>query len=385
MANLLIADSNEAMRQTTAEILRNFGHHIFFSEESSNLAETIQSQKIEVLLIDMELPGKEITEVIQEIKKQKPNLSIVVMIGIGEDSQKLISAGAFATISKPFNVQEMRRIIQEGIQQAKNAPVIVEEKAEIKKKKIKINKKIALGTVSFFCASVLGFAVFYLLSKKPPIKIFPISYANISGITTTSQSLWGCDWLNQSIVEHALDESLSEKKKISKEDWNPVLLAWDGENLWSYSSWEKKLAKHKMDDQLSIEEKIPVPDYDFSAFCSDGKSFFGFDEKSSDIVNFTVSNSTVSILKTKNSSVKKSIGMSKSGKSLWIYDSENRKLAKYDSEKDLQIMGSYELPDQFRNEKISCFCADDKDFWIGIETRKNIIKLNYKNLKKIKL
>jgi DNA-binding NarL/FixJ family response regulator len=116
MANLMIVDDSKIIRQRLRAILENLGHTIVF--EAANGKEAIAHYKrmadeIDLITLDMEMPGLSGIEVIRLIREQNPSAAIV-MISSVEDRSKVLQAirlGAKHYFVKPFTEDKIREVI----------------------------------------------------------------------------------------------------------------------------------------------------------------------------------------------------------------------------------------------------------------------------------
>jgi DNA-binding NarL/FixJ family response regulator len=102
--NILIADDHANVRRGLREILVDAFSEALFSEASDGdqvIAELIKSQH-DVLLLDINMPGRSGMEVLRDVKKNYPLLP-VIMVSVQPESQyatRCLRAGAAAYINK---------------------------------------------------------------------------------------------------------------------------------------------------------------------------------------------------------------------------------------------------------------------------------------------
>lgn len=387
MANILIADADIGIRQMIMETLQDSNHTFYQAEDGNSAMEMIQKNSIQIVLADREIPGKDGIEMLQEIKKSRPQMPVVLMLGLEEeDSEEILDAGAFAILTKPFNLQDVRRVIAEAVPHSLQAlaTAVPGATGKEREKDKKVGKLVWIIAALVFLGLSIGGGIWYALSHRaPPIRIFLVPYANSSGITFAGKFFWSCDWFNQSFYQHEMDALLTLRKTFNLEEFHPTGIVWDGKNFWSVSSWSKKILRHKMNGRLQIEQEFPCPVPEPSALGYDGQFFWLCDARESKIVKFSIENNQVKVWASANSPGQKPIGIYADKKNLWTADSRSGLIYKHRMDQNFKVIEVYALPDELQKEKISCFSSDGTTFWIGTESSQKIFQVHPKHLKLI--
>lgn len=106
---VLIVDDDKIIReQLKKELQRNF----FSCYEASNGREALEifnHEDIDIVLLDVKLPDINGLEVLEKIKKKKPDCEIIVMTGFGtqEIAVQSLRRGAIDYIEKPIDIEEL--------------------------------------------------------------------------------------------------------------------------------------------------------------------------------------------------------------------------------------------------------------------------------------
>src|SRR5438093_1032708 len=112
MANLLIVDDDPTIREVIAFSLRDSGLKLFEAEDGDQALEIFFKEQVHAVLTDREVPGKDAVQILKEIKRSQRNVPVIVMVDLGEtDSDKLMDEGAFATLEKPFRLDDMKKLV----------------------------------------------------------------------------------------------------------------------------------------------------------------------------------------------------------------------------------------------------------------------------------
>jgi len=78
----------------------------------------IQNKDIDVVTLDLSMPGLSGIDVLKEIKKLRPNTEVILITGYGtlNNAQEAIRFGAGDLISKPFDVAHIISIITKSFE-----------------------------------------------------------------------------------------------------------------------------------------------------------------------------------------------------------------------------------------------------------------------------
>jgi DNA-binding NarL/FixJ family response regulator len=131
MMNILIADDHANVRRGLREILVDAFSGAQFSEASSGdevLTQLVGSQ-LDVLLLDINMPGRSGFEVLKDVKRIYPQLP-VIMVSVQPESQyalRCLRAGATEYVNKDSASEELapaiRKILDSGAKSTRNPKV----------------------------------------------------------------------------------------------------------------------------------------------------------------------------------------------------------------------------------------------------------------------
>jgi CheY-like chemotaxis protein len=109
-ARVLIVDDDAGVRNVCSTLLRALGYR---TDVASNGATALASlhgndQQVQLVLLDLELPGMHGGEVLRHVKATLPDVRVLVMSGKpGRDLRTFLSAGADGVLQKPFGMNEL--------------------------------------------------------------------------------------------------------------------------------------------------------------------------------------------------------------------------------------------------------------------------------------
>lgn len=139
---VLIADDHDIVRQGIEKILSKSDDVVVVSEASNGreVIELVKKTKIDVLLLDVEMPEKTGWEVLSELKVIKPNLPVIILSIFPEEhyGPRFIKAGAAGYLnkaSKPATLLDAIRKVHQGGRyvSAKLADLLIQDLGRISK------------------------------------------------------------------------------------------------------------------------------------------------------------------------------------------------------------------------------------------------------------
>jgi len=117
---LLIVDDEEMLRELLIEQLIEAGYGVY---EASNGHEAIETLKhldvkgirIDAVVLDMNMPKMSGAKAFAEIRTLFPTVPILIATGFAQDElvQKLLESGANGVLSKPYNIEELLKRLEE--------------------------------------------------------------------------------------------------------------------------------------------------------------------------------------------------------------------------------------------------------------------------------
>ncbi|HUI85285.1 MAG TPA: sigma-54 dependent transcriptional regulator [Candidatus Binatia bacterium] len=115
LLNLLIVDDERSVRDGCREVAQSLGFSTFVAEKAEHAYRVLEAQNIDVVLLDMRLPGGASgLEMLQQIKSRKPDAEIIVITGYGtvQSAVHAMKLGAYDYVTKPFNLEELRLLLE---------------------------------------------------------------------------------------------------------------------------------------------------------------------------------------------------------------------------------------------------------------------------------
>ena len=116
--SILIVDDDEVMRDTLSDVLRKRGYDLLAVGSGNEAISVITKNIIDLVLLDVRLPDQDGLEVLRKIKELDTDI-LVIMMTAYSDVQTAVSAiksGAYHYINKPFELEELKLLIEKGLE-----------------------------------------------------------------------------------------------------------------------------------------------------------------------------------------------------------------------------------------------------------------------------
>lgn len=118
MLTILIVDDDDAIRGMLYDLLSEK-----YQCDTAGMAEEalqyLQVQKYDTILTDIAMPGLTGVELLKRIQETDSNTPVILISGKGseQDPKDLIDLGAFAYVTKPFNLDEIEEVVERAVGQ----------------------------------------------------------------------------------------------------------------------------------------------------------------------------------------------------------------------------------------------------------------------------
>ncbi len=131
-ARILITDDDAVSCQLFTEVLEKEGYHVDWAQSGEEALEQLKKSRYDLLLVDVRLPMMSGLDVTRTVRKEHLELPVVVMTAFGsiETAIEAIREGAYDYISKPMNLEELKKTVERALKTQRNQREQVRGKAE---------------------------------------------------------------------------------------------------------------------------------------------------------------------------------------------------------------------------------------------------------------
>lgn len=116
--NILIIDDEAGLRRGLAKRLKIEGYEVHEASNSKEALELIRQRKIHIILLDLRLADEDGHTLLYELKKEEPDISIIIITGYGtiQSAVTCMKAGASNYLTKPIDQDMLLTSISREIQ-----------------------------------------------------------------------------------------------------------------------------------------------------------------------------------------------------------------------------------------------------------------------------
>ncbi len=145
---ILIADDEPGIRSSLQKLLEFESYRVVLAEDGARALDILRDRAVDLVLLDIKMPGLDGLEVLSQIHRDQPQLPVVIISGHGsiQTAVEATRLGAYDFIEKPIDADRMLLVIRNGLAQRKllrenvslkdvvrQRTLIVGEDAEIKR------------------------------------------------------------------------------------------------------------------------------------------------------------------------------------------------------------------------------------------------------------
>jgi DNA-binding NtrC family response regulator len=116
---ILIVDDDDVSCRLFAEVLEGEGHEVHEAHSGEEALDRLRAEHYDLLLVDIRMPGITGLDVTRTVRQEQPDLPVIVMTAFGsiETAVEAIHEGAFDYVSKPMNLDELKKIVSRALSQ----------------------------------------------------------------------------------------------------------------------------------------------------------------------------------------------------------------------------------------------------------------------------
>jgi len=117
MEKILVIDDSIELLELMSALLEDQNYIVYKALNGPKGIELFKDNEIDLVLLDVKLPGMNGIEILEKIKKQKSDQIVIMVTGSADisDAVDAMKLGAFDYISKPFNEDELMLTIRKAL------------------------------------------------------------------------------------------------------------------------------------------------------------------------------------------------------------------------------------------------------------------------------
>lgn len=114
MPTLLVVDDQPGIRHLFQEVFHDIGIRVLTAASGVEALRWLQAECPDLMLLDLKLPGEDSPFILQQARRLRSNLPIVLMTAYYEGEfpwEAVMQAGVLTILRKPFDILEVRRLV----------------------------------------------------------------------------------------------------------------------------------------------------------------------------------------------------------------------------------------------------------------------------------
>ncbi len=133
---ILVADDEKGIRETLRRLLEYEKYDVLLAEDGLDALQKAENEVVDLVLLDIKMPGMDGLEVLSRLHKTQPELPVVIISGHGtiQTAVEATRLGAFDFIEKPIDADRMMLVIRNGLAQRKLITENITLKAAVQRK-----------------------------------------------------------------------------------------------------------------------------------------------------------------------------------------------------------------------------------------------------------
>ena len=113
MAMILVVEDEDHVQAVLADILRTVNHKVRAAPTAAAGIDMFRNEKPDAVLLDVKLPDGSGIDVLDEMRQLRADVPVIMMSGHADEVliQETLKRGAFDFIAKPFNLDQLVRVV----------------------------------------------------------------------------------------------------------------------------------------------------------------------------------------------------------------------------------------------------------------------------------
>jgi len=171
--SILVIDDEKSIRRLLQKEIATENRQVFVAGDAQEAKLQLRNQWIEVVILDLRLPGIQDLDLLIEIKDSVPHVEVVIITGHGDidTAVKAMKLGAYDFIRKPFNLDQLDLLVEKAHQRVQLS----------RENEILRHSASDLPPVQFIGKSKVIRDIRFLLNKVAPARI-PVLITGESGV-----------------------------------------------------------------------------------------------------------------------------------------------------------------------------------------------------------
>src|SRR5574341_2691419 len=139
---ILVVDDEESVRWALRKAMEQAGYRVDLAADGPAGLVAAADPAVDLVLLDVRLPGQDGLELLREIRKRRPDLPVIMMTAYGtlQVAVEAMRLGAYDYIGKPFDTDEVLLVVQKALE----AQALAQEVARLRQT---VRRSVDLGGI----------------------------------------------------------------------------------------------------------------------------------------------------------------------------------------------------------------------------------------------
>ncbi|MCK4817668.1 response regulator, partial [bacterium] len=134
---ILVVDDDETILESCSRVLREEGYEVETALSGQEALQKLKKNQYDLVLIDIRMPGMDGIETLEEMKKEVPDITVVMFTEYPsiETARESMRLETFDYLPKPFTPEELLSVVKKSIEKEMKARQKRESEERLQKKK----------------------------------------------------------------------------------------------------------------------------------------------------------------------------------------------------------------------------------------------------------
>jgi len=115
---ILIVDNETNVRTVFSDVLRKENYIVKGAKDGPEAIKAVDEETFDLALVDLRMPRMDGIEVLETIKKRKPQIPVIIYTGYGSvtTAVEAMRKGAADYLNKPFSPEDLKSCIRKALE-----------------------------------------------------------------------------------------------------------------------------------------------------------------------------------------------------------------------------------------------------------------------------